>query len=143
VTIDERTRHQLFTALEQALGQQMADALMEHLPPVGWADVATKHDLTQLEERLHMRFDMRFERTDSRLAAVEERMDLRFAAVDRRFDELEDRIGLRFAATDSRIDAMGAELRGEFQRDLRLQGGAIFAGLSVMMGLFTALGRLL
>ena len=26
--------------------------MMEHLPPVGWADVATKRDLDQLENKL-------------------------------------------------------------------------------------------
>ncbi len=30
---------------------------MELLPPVGWADVATKRDLDQLEERVDQRFD--------------------------------------------------------------------------------------
>jgi len=30
---------------------------MELLPPVGWADVATKEDLRQLEERLNLRLD--------------------------------------------------------------------------------------
>jgi len=34
---------------------------MGMLPPVGWADVATKHDLAALEERLGLRFDARLE----------------------------------------------------------------------------------
>jgi hypothetical protein len=46
--IDERTRRQMYEQLEAVLGAPTADALMEHLPPVGWADVATKADLNQL-----------------------------------------------------------------------------------------------
>ena len=48
MVIDERSRHDLFVKLEQVLGAEEAATLMEHLPPVGWADVATKHDLDQL-----------------------------------------------------------------------------------------------
>jgi hypothetical protein len=46
--IDERARHDLFLRLEQVLGSEEATTLMEHLPPTGWADVATKRDLDQL-----------------------------------------------------------------------------------------------
>ena len=51
MAIDERTRHQLFLRLEEVLGDEEANTLMEHLPPVGWADVATKRDL-DLSSRL-------------------------------------------------------------------------------------------
>jgi hypothetical protein len=54
--IDERTRREMYEQLEAVLGAQTADALMEHLPPVGWAEVATKSDLNlgldALENRL-------------------------------------------------------------------------------------------
>jgi putative hemolysin len=50
--IDERTRREMYERLEEVLGASAADALMEHLPPVGWADVAAKHDLGALEHRL-------------------------------------------------------------------------------------------
>jgi hypothetical protein len=59
MSIDERSRHELYLRLEEALGAQEANTLMEHLPPVGWADVATKRDLDQL--RLAITADMRGE----------------------------------------------------------------------------------
>jgi hypothetical protein len=52
MAIDERSRHDLFARLEEVLGKEHATVLMEHLPPVGWADVATKRDLDQLANRL-------------------------------------------------------------------------------------------
>jgi len=48
MAIDERARHRLFERLEAVLGTEEATILMEHLPPVGWADVATKRDLDAL-----------------------------------------------------------------------------------------------
>ena len=52
MALDERARHELFLRLEQALGPESAETLMELLPPVGWADVATKRDLDALENQL-------------------------------------------------------------------------------------------
>ena len=45
MTIDERSRHALYLRLEEVLGSDEAGTLMEHLPPVGWADVATRRDV--------------------------------------------------------------------------------------------------
>jgi hypothetical protein len=45
VAITEENRHQLYKRLEEVLGPEQATTLMEHLPPVGWAEVATKRDL--------------------------------------------------------------------------------------------------
>jgi len=39
---------------------------MELLPPVGWADVATKHDLLALEARMNTRFESFEHRLDAR-----------------------------------------------------------------------------
>jgi hypothetical protein len=44
MAIDERARHQLYLRLEEHLGAEAATTLMEHLPPAGWAEVATKRD---------------------------------------------------------------------------------------------------
>jgi len=48
MAIDERARHHLYLRLEEQLGPEAASTLMEHLPPTGWAEVATKRDLDHL-----------------------------------------------------------------------------------------------
>jgi hypothetical protein len=57
MSVNERARHQLFLKLEEVLGSEEAGTLMAHLPPVGFADLATKSDLAQLEERLSVRME--------------------------------------------------------------------------------------
>lgn len=52
MTISERSRHDLYERLVEVLGPDDAATLMEHLPPVGWADVATKRDLDHLAEQV-------------------------------------------------------------------------------------------
>ncbi len=61
---DERSRLQLADAAKAAFGDDAGITLMELLPPVGWADVATKHDV-----------DARFDVVDQRLDRLEQRMD--------------------------------------------------------------------
>ena len=50
--IDEASGHRLHLRLDDVLGHDEANVLMEYLPPVGWADVATKQDLQALENKL-------------------------------------------------------------------------------------------
>ena len=52
MSITEASRFQLRTAIGQILDEEAADTLMELLPPVGWADVATKTDLQHLRDEL-------------------------------------------------------------------------------------------
>jgi hypothetical protein len=52
MAVDERARHQLFQRLEQVLGPDEATTLMETLPPVGYADLATKEDLIALKHEI-------------------------------------------------------------------------------------------
>ncbi|MEZ5170906.1 MAG: hypothetical protein R3A49_09195 [Acidimicrobiia bacterium] len=57
MTIDEHTRHHVHEIAREQWGELAADTLMEMLPPLGWADVATKRDLEALEARIDFRFD--------------------------------------------------------------------------------------
>ena len=99
MAISEESRHHLYQRLEEVLGPAEATVLMEHLPPVGWADVATKRDLDVLRRDM----EMRFERVDERFADV----DRRFNEVDRRFDEMRD----GFAQINRRFDETFREFR--------------------------------
>ena len=69
MAMTEEQRHELYTRLEEVLGMGPATTLMEGMPPVGWADVATKRDLEHLEARidfvearLEAKFDAALER---------------------------------------------------------------------------------
>jgi hypothetical protein len=57
MAVDERSRHLLHRRLDEVLGPPESTTLMEHLPPVGWADVATKADLAALEQRLEAKIE--------------------------------------------------------------------------------------
>jgi hypothetical protein len=112
MALDERARHELFLGLEQVLGPERAGTLMELMPPVGWADVATKRDLDALEERM----DLRFELVDQRF----EGMDRRFGALDQRFEASEHKLLAGFRAEllaqtnvlTAQINGMTAQMNG-------------------------------
>ncbi|MGH9262852.1 MAG: hypothetical protein ACRD08_23630 [Acidimicrobiales bacterium] len=151
--IDERARHELYRAVEELLGTERADTLMSLLPPIGWADVATKEDLHQLEARLETRMGARFDRVESRwdlrfndlesrllqldasldvrFAHAEARADAKFAVVDARFENVEGRF--------TRVDARFSELEGQLDRSLREQTRTLMLGLVGAMFTMTSL----
>ena len=57
MSVTEEKRHHLYQRLEQVLGVEEATTMMELVPPVGWADVATKHDLGEVERRVSMKLE--------------------------------------------------------------------------------------
>ena len=108
MVLDERSRHELYLRLAEALGEQAATTLMDHLPPVGSADVATKRDLQVLEASLRRDIERVEERLGGRLGRLEERLELRFENIDQRFETLEHKLIATF--------------RGELQTALTAQG---------------------
>jgi hypothetical protein len=70
----EHARHRLYQRLNELIGSDEADTLMELLPPTGWADVATKHDLAHQTEVLNARFDRLDEKIDVHAQLAEARL---------------------------------------------------------------------
>ena len=136
MAITEDRRHELHARLIEVLGQQRATTLMELLPPVGWADVATKRDLdhqtvvTQhdIEVALaKLRAEMHGE-----FAAVRTEMHGEFAAVSTEVDGLRSEVdGLRSAIAELRSEAHGAVAAAEVrvERGLRDQSRTFFLGM--------------
>lgn len=126
----ERARHELYARLEEVIGPVHTDTLMDHLPPSGWGDVATRQDLRELEARL-----------DTRIAQLE-------TTVDNRITQLDTTLGSRIAHVDVKVDSQIAQLREEMRameervmsrvhRALAIQTATL---LAVVLTAFLALG---
>ncbi|HEX3706452.1 MAG TPA: hypothetical protein VHV76_07445 [Mycobacteriales bacterium] len=74
MTISETTRREMHSRLVEVLGTEVADSLMEYLPPVGWADVATRRDLDQLDAAI--KGEIAAVRHDLEIFTVEVRADV-------------------------------------------------------------------
>lgn len=65
--VTEYDRHQLVVWFEERMGPERAATMMNLIPPVGWFELASKHDLLELEGRI----DGKLARLDGQLARLE------------------------------------------------------------------------
>ena len=150
--ISEAERHLMYLALEEALGKEGADALMSHLPPVGWADVATRADLDHVREQLTARIEMLEVRTDARFDQIDSQfreIDRRFEEIDRRFEDVDrrfDRIDSRFDAQEERLslamDAGFSKMSAQLHQDLAAQTRTTLVFVSVLLGVLATVTQL-
>ena len=101
----ESRRLEMHLKLKSVLGDKVADTMMDHLPPTGWAEVARKSDIDHLAALM----DARFTGSDYRTGSIDTRID----ALDKRIDSL-----------DQRIDSLEARM---------VHGMWMLAGLSVTL----------
>lgn len=99
--IDERSRHSLFLRLEELLGPEEATTLMEYLPPVGWADVATKRDLDHLSTQLATTTTLLRQEMASSTALLRQEMSMLRQEMDGNTALLRE----EFATSEQRTDA--------------------------------------
>jgi len=119
MAISEESRQHLYLRLEEVLGREEAATLMEHLPPVGWADVATKRDIDALA--VATKRDI-----DALAVATKRDIDALAVATKRDIDALEAVTSHRFDALESKVATLATrewiehELRGMTQRSTTL-----------------------
>lgn len=65
MAVDERRWLQLADAARRVLGDEAGTTLMELLPPVGWADLVTKHELA-----------LRLDAIEKRMNRLEAKLDV-------------------------------------------------------------------
>ena len=114
---NEDDRYRLHQHLEEVLGRDDANTLMEHLPPTGWANVATKDDVE------HLRVS-----TTHHLDQLRAQMVHEFELRDVRFDQI-----------DQRFDSFRLEMKADLERAFRMQTFAIVGLMFTMLSAFVAL----
>jgi len=135
MAISEESRHAMHERLVAVLGRAEATTLMEHLPPVGWADVATQRDLDHLGSQL--RSEIVATRTDMDHLGSQLRAEMAVMGSEIRTEIA----GVRIEMADLRTElkAEMAELRGDLSHELGMRMVAQTRWLvSVMVALFGA-----
>jgi hypothetical protein len=139
MAISEDRRHEMYEGLIEALGRERATTLMEHLPPVGWADVATKRDLDQQTLVLRRDMEAEFGKFRAEIASVRAELGSEIASVRA---ELGSEIASVRAELGSEIASVRTEIaaaEARFERALRDQTRLFFIGLLTSNATFGAL----
>jgi len=105
MSISEAQRFDMHRGLRDTLGDDVADTLMEHLPPIGWGDVARTRDIDRLEGRI-------------------DRLENRFSRLEVRIDRLENRVEALQSELTQRLDSFGRWAIG-----LAITYGTILVGI--------------
>ena len=81
MTSTDNDRRILHSAFERACGPRPAEILMEHLPPAGWRDLATKSDVESASLLLRTDMEVEFGKVRAEFANVRAEMATEFANV--------------------------------------------------------------
>jgi len=127
MTSTDNDRRILHSAFERACGPRPAEILMEHLPPAGWRDLATKSDVESASLLL---------RTD---------MEVEFANVRTEFANVRAEMATEFANVRAEMADLRTELVAGMEKGFRSQTwkmiGAIVASQSTTLGMVALMLR--
>jgi len=133
MTTTEAERFQMHESLIHTHGKEVADIIMEHLPPTGWGDVARRSDVAGLQVLTKKDIDM---------LRISIRGDMEALRLEMRGEMQELRAELRGEMQALRLE-MRAEMHVLFNQQLKwlvglvitaqaLGSGALLAGMKLL-----------
>ena len=134
-TPPDARRLRLHRALREKLGNQVADDLVDFLPPAGWGDLVRRADLDAAVTRLDQKIDALGARLDQRIDALEERLDQKIDALGARLDQRIDAIEDRITVIEHTLSEIKTDLRslGNMKRTIVVTG--VSMAVSIILGL--------
>ena len=123
--------------MEKVIGVDVADELIDFLPPSGWGDLVRKSDLEATERRLDSDIDALGARLDAKIDALGARLDAKI-------DALSQRVDAQIDALSQRVESLQEEVRrlGNLRSTIIITGLSLFVGLgSLMVAMFEVTGR--
>jgi hypothetical protein len=153
MTTTDNDRRILHSAFEEACGPRPAEILMEHLPPAGWRDLATRRDVESAS--LLLRADMNTEfakvraEMNTEFANVRADMNTEFANVRAEmateFGKVRAEMATEFGKVRTEMADLRTELVAGMERGFRSQTwkmiGAIVASQSTTLGMVALMMR--
>lgn len=146
MAMDEGARHVLHVKLEQVLGDEEATTLMNSLPPVGWADVATKADLDQFAVRLRTEFQseiggLRAE-LQSEIGALRAELQSEVGGLHRAMGDIRAELHSEIGGLRGEVHAEIGKVRSEFSAQTRVLVLAIMGSNATLAAVAFAAARL-
>jgi septal ring factor EnvC (AmiA/AmiB activator) len=72
--VDERTRRMMGESLVRIHGEEVADAIMAHLPPVTYGELATKQDVREAVAELRAEMHQGFAEIQKQIAEIQKQI---------------------------------------------------------------------
>lgn len=132
MTVTDRMRTDLHGCLDGLMGNEMADIMMELLPPVGWGEVVRRQDVAQMRSDLHSEiFGLRVE---LKIEIAEVRAELKAEIADVRAEVSDLRTEVRLLA--GQVQSLANDIKRLNRAMTALTGGVITFGVMVITMLF-------
>ena len=118
MSVDEPVRLRLHRRLSELLDAELADAMMESMPPTRWDQLATSDDIERLDarteriERVLVDHGERFERLTEHGDRLERLITAQGQRLEHRIDALGERVAGLGERAENRSNALGERVDG-------------------------------